>query len=90
MVESTPDPTIDPGLLVEVGRWLRRARLDAGLSQRDLERRTGIDQTRISRLERGLVPAMRVDRFARIVFELGLHVRPPPGDRRVLSRRRSA
>jgi transcriptional regulator with XRE-family HTH domain len=73
--------------LLEFGHAIRRAREEAGLTQRDLERRTGIDQTRISRLERGLAPAMRADRIARVVVELGLHVRPP---RQGISRRRSA
>jgi transcriptional regulator with XRE-family HTH domain len=70
-----PDPAPDAAL-VAFGLMLSRARIGAGLSQRELERRTGIGQTRISRLERGQVPAMRAERIARIVVALGLHDRP--------------
>ena len=34
----------------------RRKRLEKGLKQRDLEKLTGIEQTRISYIERGLPP----------------------------------
>jgi transcriptional regulator with XRE-family HTH domain len=54
-----------------VGRAVRVARIRAGMSQRTLEARSGVDQTAISRLERGLRPQMGVEKFARIALVLG-------------------
>ena len=63
---STPSP-----LLVRVGADLRRARLAAMLSQRQLGRMTGVDQATISRLERGLAGGMAVARLARLIAVIG-------------------
>lgn len=58
-------------LLVGLGRELRRARRRRGLSQDQLEVRSGVDQTAISRLERGLAPALPVRRLVRLGDALG-------------------
>lgn len=49
---------------------LRRSRLDAHLSIRELARRAGIDPTHLSRMERGLVPPPAGPRLAAIIREL--------------------
>ncbi len=66
-----------------IGAMIRRRRLAAGLSQRELERLTRIDQTVISRLENGKQYGLRWSRFAILVAELrGLEPEtakdPPP------------
>jgi transcriptional regulator with XRE-family HTH domain len=53
------------GLLVLAGRQRM------GVSQRSLEWRSGVDQTAISRLERGLAPRMSVERLTAISDTLG-------------------
>ncbi len=60
----------------------------AALSQRDLEALSGVDQTAISRMERGLVPGMRLEKFARVAHRAGRHTcwssDPPEPDRRIV------
>jgi transcriptional regulator with XRE-family HTH domain len=67
--------------LVVFGAALRSGRVGAGLTQRRLAELTGVDQSRISRLERGQIPGMRVDRVAQIVVVLGLHLDCRPARR---------
>lgn len=66
------------------------ARLEAGLSQRELARRSGVPQA-ISRIERGLV-SPRVDTLDRLLRacgkDVGLVVRPGTGLDRTLIRER--
>lgn len=50
-----------------VGRWLLEARRRAGLTQLQLERMSGVDQTTISRLERGRLASLGLDRLAAII-----------------------
>ena len=61
---------------------LKRRRLLAGLTQREVERLTGVDQTVISRLENGRQYGLRWSRFAILVATLdGLDdatAKPPP------------
>jgi transcriptional regulator with XRE-family HTH domain len=52
--------------LDELGEALRDARHQRAWSQRVLERYSGVDQTTISRLERGLAPGLRTEAIARI------------------------
>jgi transcriptional regulator with XRE-family HTH domain len=52
--------------LKELGRIIRRARLDLGLSQRGLERRSLVDQTTISRLENGRLTHLSLQHVARL------------------------
>ena len=53
-----------------VGAMIKRRRLLAGLTQRQLEALTGIDQTVISRLENGIQYGLRWSRFAILVAKL--------------------
>ncbi len=83
--------------LEELGAAVRDARQRAGLSQRDLEALSGVDQSSISRMERGRVPGMRLDKLARVAMVLGglLLVPVDPVDRgdawtRLMTRRREA
>jgi len=50
-----------------VGRQVFFARTWQGLSQRKLESLCRVDQTTISRLERGLAPGLRLERLAAIM-----------------------
>jgi transcriptional regulator with XRE-family HTH domain len=69
-----------------VGRQVFFARTWQGLSQRKLESLCRVDQTTISRLERGLAPGLRLERLAAIMAVLGVtELRakiPPPNTRR--------
>ena len=72
-------PDLDPGTeeaVIRIGELLWEGRRRAGLSQRQLASRTGVDQATISRLERGLTPFSRLALVARLFAELDLF----PGD----------
>jgi transcriptional regulator with XRE-family HTH domain len=56
-----------------LGMRLREARLSLGLTQRRLERLSGVDQTTISRLENGRLPSLHLTRVGRIALVLGGH-----------------
>lgn len=76
-IPEAPTPARE---LLERGRRLRRERLAAGLTLRDLEALTGVDVPKLSRLERGLIddPAAWSQ-----VATFGLEPRPPaerPGE----------
>jgi len=69
----------DPSL-VALGLWARAAREGSGLSQRDLELLSGVDQTVISRFERALRPQLSATAVARMLVAVGLcPVEHPPG-----------
>ena len=55
-----------------VGRMILDARNRANLTQAQLERMSGVDQTTISRLERGRLPGISLNRLAAIVGALAL------------------
>ncbi len=90
--EPTPE-------LVLVGRYFRRSRLYADMSQQTLADKAGVSQSMVSRLERGVAPGMDFHRFVDMclvvgrLFPIGAcphdhlcawqPVRPPP-DLRVL------
>jgi transcriptional regulator with XRE-family HTH domain len=67
-----------------LGRTIRRRRTSLGLSQRQLEALSGIDQTVISRLENGKQTGLRWVRLAQLVDALdGLETpqdRPSPAE----------
>jgi transcriptional regulator with XRE-family HTH domain len=67
-----------------LGRTIRRRRASLGLSQRQLEALSGIDQTVISRLENGKQTGLRWVRLAQLVDALdGLETpqdRPSPAE----------
>jgi transcriptional regulator with XRE-family HTH domain len=52
--------------LIRIGLGVREYRRTHGLTQQQLERLCGVDQTTISRLENGLAPGIRLERLARI------------------------
>lgn len=54
-----------------IGRLVRRRRQRLGISQRQLEHLSGIDQSVISRLENGRLGGLRWSRFARLVDAVG-------------------
>ena len=64
---------LDPAMQRDVetlGRAILAARRRAGLSQRALAERCGVDQPSISRLERGILPGISLRRLAAIVATL--------------------
>jgi transcriptional regulator with XRE-family HTH domain len=64
-----PVPRVDPvdqDMLIEIGADLRRRRLEAMLTQRQLEELTLVDQTTISRVENGQISTLRLHRYARL------------------------
>jgi transcriptional regulator with XRE-family HTH domain len=74
------DPVVQRGMQL-IGAAVRRRRQRLGWTQRDLERRSGIDQSTISRLENGQRVGLRLARLARLVAALGgLDFGPAPVD----------
>jgi transcriptional regulator with XRE-family HTH domain len=61
-------------VLAEIGRATLRLRLYRHWRQRDVEAATGIDQTTISRLERGQHPGLSIGRLAAVLDALGVGV----------------
>jgi DNA-binding XRE family transcriptional regulator len=57
--------------LVHVGRYLRRSRAYAGLSQAQLAAKAGVSQSMVSRAERARAPAMGLERFVDMCVVLG-------------------
>jgi ribosome-binding protein aMBF1 (putative translation factor) len=62
---------VEVGLDV-IGRMVLDGRRRANLSQGQLERMSGVDQTTISRLERGRLPGISLSRLAAILGTLAL------------------
>lgn len=73
LVGSKGSPVLDWQVagLQALGRQLRRARLARGWAQRELERRSGVDQTTISRLENGRLASLRLLKIAALIHALG-------------------
>jgi transcriptional regulator with XRE-family HTH domain len=57
--------------MLEVGRYLRRARRLATMSQQRLARDANVSQSMVSRTERGFAPGMRLERFVAMCEALG-------------------
>jgi DNA-binding Xre family transcriptional regulator len=55
-----------------IGRMVLDARRRANVSQGQLERMSGVDQTTISRLERGKLPGISLNRLAAVLGALAL------------------
>ena len=53
-----------------VGRYIRRSRLLAGMTQQQLADTAGVSQTLVSRAERGIAPAMPVAKLVRMLQPL--------------------
>jgi len=66
--------------LIELGRHVLGARRHAGLSQRQVEAMTGIDQTTVVRIEHGRATGLPLARFALLlrVLDAGVATRRPP------------
>lgn len=73
-----PADELSAARLAELGGAVRRARLAHGLSQWGLESLALVDQTAISRLERGLAARFPVERLVRLKYVLGREL--PLGD----------
>ena len=64
----------DEHALQRLGLGLKGARQARGWSQRDLERASGVDQSMISRFERGLAPGLHATLLARLLAGLDADV----------------
>jgi transcriptional regulator with XRE-family HTH domain len=53
-----------------LGRWVREARVQAGMTQGQLARLAGMHQSTLSRLERGTLEDLRLHRLAAIIAVL--------------------
>jgi transcriptional regulator with XRE-family HTH domain len=75
-------PAIERGLEA-LGTGVRRSRRRLGLSQSALAARSGVSQSVISRLERGVLLGLRLRRLAELIDSLdGVEI--PPTDRFVM------
>lgn len=61
-----PDPR-----LITFGQYVKRARYMAHKTQNELAAAAGVDQPLISRLERALAPATKIDKVVRLSEALG-------------------
>lgn len=57
--------------MVVMGARFRNGRLMSGQSQREVAARSGVSQTGVSRLERGLATGMSAERIIRIAAAIG-------------------
>ena len=57
--------------MVLLGARFRNGRIMAGLSQREVAARSGVSQTGVSRLERGLATGMSAERIIRVATAIG-------------------
>ena len=69
----TDEDQTKPGALAKIGRGVLRLRLFWGWSQAELERRSGVDQTTISRLERGVQRGLCIRKLGAILDALRVH-----------------
>ncbi len=60
--------------LLDIGRELHDARVTRGLSQASVAAAAGLTQAQVSRLERGLYPAVTVHALSRLAVAVGLEV----------------
>ena len=66
----TPPPGTKPTAMAKLGRAVLQLRLFMRWTQTDLERASGVDQTTISRLERGIQTGLSTGRLAAILDAL--------------------
>ena len=69
----------DPFLLA-FGRLVHTCRVFQGLTQKSFGERVGLDQGSVSRLERGMLPGIRLRKVCPVMAEMGLVRRRPPAD----------
>jgi transcriptional regulator with XRE-family HTH domain len=65
-------PGVRPTSLEKIGRAVLRLRLWYGWSQATLESRSGVDQTTISRLERGRHPGINIKVLSKVLDALNV------------------
>ena len=63
---GTPPGLVAIGMVV-LGRWVRDARVMAGMTQAQLARLAGMHQTTLSRLECGKLEGLRLHRLAALI-----------------------
>jgi transcriptional regulator with XRE-family HTH domain len=61
-----------PRILQDIGRTIHDVRVRLGWSQRELARRSGVSQARISRIERGTLQDLRIGVIDRLFVALGV------------------
>lgn len=66
------DGPADDVVRIAMGVAIREARLSTFMTQRELERRSGVDQSVISRLESGRVIGLRWERLTAVLAALGV------------------
>ena len=66
--------------LVVFGRLVRTCRIYLDMSQEAYGRRVGLDQGSMSRLERGVLPGIRLRKLLPVLRDLGLTNRRVPQD----------
>jgi DNA-binding XRE family transcriptional regulator len=64
--ELTPDAP-----LIHIGRYFRRSRAYAGISQAQLAAKSSVSQSMVSRVERARAPGMAFERFVDMCLVLG-------------------
>ena len=64
--------------IVVFGRLVRTYRVYLGMSQEAFGRRVGLDQGSVSRLERGVLPGIRLRKLIPILKDMGLTSRRVP------------
>ena len=82
-VPRAPSDSRDP-IRFELGREIRRLRLEQGLTQLALEWRSGLDQTTISRLECGIDLKVRMSRLLILLRALGVTAITLHSDREIV------
>ncbi|MGH2513911.1 MAG: helix-turn-helix transcriptional regulator [Candidatus Limnocylindrales bacterium] len=61
-------------IVIDLGREIRAARLEHGLSQKAVGRAVGLSDPEVSRIERGLLPLVTVLQLARLLGVVGLEL----------------
>ena len=69
--------------LEQIGRTIRDARNEKGLSQEELSEMAGIDRAQLSRIEKGAVLGVSYDTIAKIFAALGMNLIPEKGELRM-------
>lgn len=65
-------------MLLEIGKEIRAARKQRGLSQEELAKKLGMSRATISQIESGAVQEIGVRRLMRLLDSLGLELRVRP------------
>lgn len=68
--------------LIKLGQQLRNERRAAGLSQKEVSERAGVDRSTISKLEGGQLPEIGYSKLERLLGLFGQELVPTPVKRR--------